>query len=169
MFSFQIVETFTNGASNLTSGIRDLLLWQSGDTMMLYGATRAGGGVVALNVSGPMVLADTQPMSSGARLPVDATLDVMTISGNPHLVVSGSIQAAVLTYRLDSSGLIVAAVKPQGSLAGVISAQTHVVMGGQTFFLASRSDESSVHLYSMAANGTSTVLQELQLFGDAQG
>lgn len=169
MFTFQIVETFTSGALNLISGVRDLLLWQSGGTTMLYGATRAGGGVIAVNVNGQMVLADTQTMGSGARLPVDATLDVLTISGNSHLVVSGSVQAAVLTYRLDGSGLIGAAVKPSGSLPGVISAQTHVVLGGQTYFLASRSDEASVHLYSMAANGTSTFLQELQLSVDAQG
>ncbi|MBL9053408.1 MAG: hypothetical protein JNN02_06725, partial [Tabrizicola sp.] len=50
MHSVQLVETFAAAPLNLVSGICDMKLIVKGGNTLLYTATRAGGGVLALDV-----------------------------------------------------------------------------------------------------------------------
>ena len=169
MFSFSVVETFVGAPVNMVSGIGDMQLLERGGNLMLYAATRAGGGVIALDVDGAMVLADQVGFNITSQLPVTPTLDLVTISGQPHLIVSGSNQTTMLSYRLDAIGTIGGIVKPGGGPAGVIASQTVLTLNGQTFLYVNMANEASVRVYSMAANGGLTVLQSLALGPDLQG
>ena len=161
-------ETFVTGPLNLLSGIGDMVLTEQGGNLMLYAATRAGGGVIACDVDGAITLVDQVTFSITSQLPVQPTLDVINIGSNRNLVVSGSNQTTLLTYRLDALGTIGGISKPAGGPAGVISAQSVMSVGGNTYLYASMSGDGSVLTYQMAANGAMTLLQDLALTADLQ-
>jgi hypothetical protein len=58
VYSFQVMETFTAAPLNMVSGICDMELVVQGGNTLLYTATRAGGGVLALDVDAAMVVVD---------------------------------------------------------------------------------------------------------------
>jgi hypothetical protein len=136
MFSISAVQTFQGASSFLISGIGDMEMGLYGGNMMLFAATRAGGGIVAIDIDAGMALADSQTYTSTAQLPVGATLDIVSISGYPFLVVSGSYQSSLLTYRIEPTGTIGGFLRPSGGPMGAISAQAFVTVGGQTYLYA---------------------------------
>jgi Ca2+-binding RTX toxin-like protein len=169
VYSFQVVETFTAAPLNLISGISDMQLAVQGGNLVLYTATRAGGGVLALDVDGAMTLVDQEMISPGTTLPAEASLDLLTISGAAHLVVSGANQAGVRTLGLESAGTLVTGLQLPGSLAGTICAQTIVQVGTTSYFFAARSGEATIHGYSVSANGTMAAVGSTILGGAQPG
>lgn len=169
MFSFQVVETFSTGPLNLISGISDLELVVQGGNLMLYTATRAGGGVMAIDVDAAMTLVDQSLLAPGTTLPAEATIDLIAIGGQPHLVVSGANQATFAGHALDSGGGIGAAISLPGGLAGVISAQAVVQASGATYFYAARAGESTIRCFSLAADGQMTAGGQTVLDGTHPG
>ncbi|WP_309663253.1 calcium-binding protein, partial [Tabrizicola sp.] len=153
MYTFQIVETFSNAPLNLVSGISDMELVVQGGNLMLYTATRAGGGMMAIDVDAAMTLIDQEQVAPGTTLPAEATLTMINVGGQPHLVVSGANQASVQAYQLDAAGGIGGGVQLPGGLAGVICAQAVVEVGGVSYFYAARAGESTIRSYTMAADG----------------
>jgi Ca2+-binding RTX toxin-like protein len=169
MFSISAVQTFQGASSFLISGIGDMEMGLYGGNMMLFAATRAGGGIVAIDIDAGMALADSQTYTSTAQLPVGATLDIVSISGYPFLVVSGSYQSSLLTYRIEPTGTIGGFLRPSGGPMGAISAQAFLTVGGQTYLYANTTNDSSIRVYQMAVNGTLTQVQDLPLGEDIQG
>ena len=70
MISFQVVETFTAAPLNMVSGISDLELVVQGGKVLLYTATRAGGGVLAPTTDNPR-------LSGGGGTPTPLLADVI--------------------------------------------------------------------------------------------
>jgi Ca2+-binding RTX toxin-like protein len=169
VFHFTVAETFIDAPINLLSWITDFVVTEQGGNRMLYAATRSGGGVLAFDIDAGMVVVDQIAFSVNSALPAPATLDLVSFGGHRQLIVSGSNQSTLLTYRIETSGTLGAAVKPAGGPAGVISAQELVEMGGQTWLYAAMTDSGSVRAYAMAANGTLTLVQELSLMPALQG
>ncbi len=169
VFKVQVVETFTAAPLNLVSGINDMELVVRGGNLVLYTATRAGGGVLALDVDGAMTLLDQESIAAGTTLPAPAGLDLLTINGAPHLVVSGANQAGVRTLALQADGALVAGLQLPGSLSGTICAQTVVNLGGATFFYAARPGEATIHVYSVAPGGAMTQLAPRVIAGAQNG
>ena len=169
MYTLQHLETFTAGPLNLISGIDDLDLVAHNGNLMLYAGTRSGGGVVALDVDQAMTLVNTVTFSVTSQLPVGATLDMIVVSGQPRIVVSGSNQSAVLTYRLQADGGIGGAVKLPNSLNGVISAQAVVETGPSQFFYAVRANEGLIRAYSLTSSGAASLIGTIQASPDDQG
>ncbi|HOZ31281.1 MAG TPA: calcium-binding protein, partial [Tabrizicola sp.] len=169
MYSFQVMETFTAAPLNLVSGISDMELVVRGGNLMLYTATRADGGVLALDVDGAMTLVDQESVVPGTTLPAEAQVDMLTLGGTLHLVVSGANQAGVRTLTSALDGSLSSGVQLPGSLSGTICAQTIVQVGGVTYFYAARAGEATIHSYSVAANGTMTALGLRVLAGPQPG
>ncbi|MDX5351162.1 MAG: hypothetical protein LPJ95_10745, partial [Paracoccaceae bacterium] len=140
-----------------------------GGNLVLYTATRAGGGVLALEVDGAMTLLDLESLAHGTTLPAPAGLDLLAIGGTPHLVVSGANQAGVRTLDLQADGALGAGLQLPGSLAGTISAQTVVQVGGATYYYAARAGEATIHAYSVSASGAMTRLSPQVLAGAQPG
>ena len=145
MISFQVVETFTAAPLNMVSGISDLELVVRDGRVLLYTATRAGGGVLALGIDGAMALVDQKQIAPGLALPAEADIERVTINGTPHLIVSGANQAGVLAYAIAGDGSLAASVQLPGSLSGALAAQSVVEIGGTTYFHAARMGESTIH------------------------
>ncbi|WP_431300716.1 calcium-binding protein [Tabrizicola sp. BL-A-41-H6] len=169
MYSFQVVETFTNAPLNLVSGIGDMELAVQGGNLMLYTATRAGGGVLAIDVDAGMTLVDQRQLAPGMTLPAEATLDVVSVSGVQHLIVSGANQGSVSAYALAAAGGFGAAVQLPGGPAGVIAAQTLVQAGGASFVYTARAGESTINGFALAADGRMTAAGKITLDGALSG
>ncbi|MFN5996468.1 MAG: hypothetical protein ACK47C_05070 [Paracoccaceae bacterium] len=169
MINFLVLETFTAAPLNMVSGICDLELVVQGGKTLLYSATRAGGGVLALDVGGTMTLLDQESISPGMALPAEATLDTVVINGTTHLIVTGANQAGVNAFGISATGTLNAPIQLPGSLAGAIAAQTILQIGGATYFYAARMGESTIHTYSVAANGTMTLVGSKVLDGPYTG
>lgn len=169
VISFQVVETFTAAPVNVVSGICDLELVVQGGKTLLYTATRAGGGVLALEVGASMTLVDQENIAPGSALPAPATIETVVINGTPHLIVTGANQGGVNAFAITGTGALNSPIQLPGSLAGAIAAQTVVQVGGTTYFYAARMGESTIHTYSVAANGTMTLVGTKVLDGPHTG
>ncbi|KAF0116030.1 MAG: Hemolysin-type calcium-binding region [Rhodobacteraceae bacterium] len=169
VINFLVLETFTAAPLNMVSGICDLELVVQGGKTLLYSATRAGGGVLALDVGGTMTLLDQESIAPGMALPAEATLDTVVINGTTHLIVTGANQAGVNAFGISATGTLNAPIQLPGSLAGAIAAQTILQIGGATYFYAARTGESTIHTYSVAANGTMTLVGSRVLDGPYTG
>jgi hypothetical protein len=158
VISFLVVETFAAAPLNVISGICDLKIVVQGGKTLLYTATRAGGGVMALDIGSTMTLLDQENISPGLSLPAEATIETVTINGTTHLVVTGANQAGVNAFAITATGTLGAPIQLPGSLSGAISAQAVLQIGGTTYFYAARMNESTIYTYSVAANGTMTLV-----------
>ena len=158
VYTFQVVETFRAAPLNMVSGISDMELVVQGSNTLLYTATRAGGGVLALDVDAAMKLVDQEQIAPGITLPAEATLEVLQINGASQLVVTGANLGGVQAHALQANGALGGPLQLAGSLAGTLCAQAVVQVGGATYFYAARLGESTIHAYSVAANGTMTLV-----------
>ncbi|MBL9075801.1 MAG: hypothetical protein JNJ68_19105 [Tabrizicola sp.] len=163
------METFTAAPLNMVSGISDLeLVVQEGRTL-LYTATRAGGGVLALEIDGAMGLVDQELIAPGLALPAEAEIERVVINGTPHLIVSGANQAGVQAYAIAGDGSLAAAMQLPGSLSGALAAQSVVQVGGTTYFYAARMGESTIHCYAVATNGSMVLVGSRVIDGPHSG
>ena len=151
MYSFSVIETFTNAAVNLVSGITDLEVVTAGGVTRLYSATRAGGGVMAIDVGASMVKIDEVLTATNTVLPAPAELELVTLGGRASMMVSGANMSRQGGYRIDADGTIGQGLSYSGSLPGVVSAMESLVLGADTYFFLARSNESSIHTYRYVA------------------
>ena len=163
------MKTFAAAPANMVSGICDMELVVQGGSTLLYEATRAGDGVLALDVDAAMVVVDLEATAPGATLPARAALEHLRVNGAPQLVVTEAIQAGVQTQALQANGAMAAPVQLAESLSGTLSAQSVVQIGGSTHFYATRAGESTIHAHSVAANGTMTLIGTIGLGGSRTG
>ena len=140
-----------------------------GGNLMLYTATRAGGGMLAIDVDAAMTLVDQELVAPGSTLPAEASLEMVMVGGQPCMIVSGANQASVRAYQLEAAGGIGAALQLPGGLSGTIAAQVIVQVGGVSYFYAARAGESIIHGYTVAANGQMTAATTKVLDGAHPG
>lgn len=169
VYSFQVVETYLDGPVNLLSGITDLEIIQVGGVTRLYAATRAGGGITALNVGAQMTLIDQEVTATNSVLPAPARLDLATLNGQASLIVMGASMPRMCGYRLGADGSIGVAVGISNSPPGVVAAQTQVVVGGTTLQYVSTYGQSSIQCLRLAANGEMVAVATLTLGPNQQG
>ncbi|MDM7933558.1 hypothetical protein [Tabrizicola sp.] len=169
MYTFQVMETFTAAPLNMVSGISDMELVVQGGNVLLYTATRAGGGVLALDVDAGMSLVSQAQIAPGMTLPAKAALEVLQIGGAQHLVVTGANQGAVQAHGLQPGGALASPLQLSGSLAGTLCAQTVVQADGATYFYAARMGESAIHAYQVAPDGSMTLVATRVIDGPGPG
>ncbi len=169
MHSVQVVETFAAAPLNLVSGICDMKLIVKGGNTLLYTATRAGGGVLALDVDAAMVLVDQEVTAPGSSLPAAATLEFLAVNGTPRLVVSGANLPAVQVRDMTANGSLETPIQLAGGPTGTLSAQAVVQIDSATFYYAARMGEKTIYAYSVAPDGAMTAIGSTVLGGTLQG
>ena len=169
VFQFTVGEVFTNAPLNMISWISDFLVTDQGGRRVLYAASRSGGGVIAIGIDGGMTLLDQISLSVNTALSAPPSLDIVSFAGKPRLVMSGTNQTTLLTYQIDTTDPLGKVVRPAGGPAGVVSAQELLTAGAQTWFYAATTNSGMVGAYEMAADGTLTLLQVLELVPPLQG
>jgi Ca2+-binding RTX toxin-like protein len=156
VYSFRVVETFTAAPLNLVSGINDMELVEQGGRLMLYTATRGGGGLMALEVGAALTLVDHESIASGVTLPAPARIELLAVDGTQRLVVTGTNTSGVQTYGLEPVGTLSGPLQLSGGLSGAVSAQAVVEVGGTTYLYFARAGESTIHAYQVGATGALT-------------
>ena len=169
MYTFQVVETFTAAPLNLVSGINDMELVTQGGNVLLYTATRAGGGLMALDVDQAMTLVDQRQVAPGVTLPAPARLELLSLGGTQHLVTTGANTGGVQVTGLTASGGLATPLQLPGSPVGTVAAQAVVQLGGTTYFYAASVGESTIHAYSVAPDGRMTLVGSRVLDGTHAG
>ena len=169
MYTFQVVETYLDGPVNLLSGITDLEIIQAGGVTRLYAATRAGGGITALNVGTQMTLIDREVTATTSVLPAPARLEIATLNGAASILVMGASAPRMGGFRLGADGSFGVAVSINASPPGVIAAQTTAVVGGNTLYYVSTYGQSSIQCLRLAPNGEMVAVATLTLGPNQQG
>ena len=169
MYTFEVVETFLGGPVNLLAGITDLEIVQSGGVTRLYSATRAGGGITALNVGAQMTLIDQEPTASTSVLPAPARLEMAVLNGVASVMVMGGSMARMGGWRLGADGGFTTAVSINASPGGVVAAQTMAVVGGNVLHYVSMYGQSSIQCLRLATNGEMVAVATLTLGPNQQG
>jgi Ca2+-binding RTX toxin-like protein len=167
--TFRVVETFAAAPLNLVSGINDLELVEQGGRLMLYTATRGGGGVLALEVGATMTLVDQEAIAPGSTLPAPARIEVLTAGGVQRLVITGSNTAGLQSYGVEATGTLAAPSTLSGGLSGAISAQAVVEVGGATYLYCARAGESTIRAFAVGPTGALTPAGTLVLDGAYPG
>jgi Ca2+-binding RTX toxin-like protein len=169
VYSFQVVETFLGGPVNLLSGITDLEIVQTGGETRLYTATRAGGGITALNVGAVMTMIDQEVTSTNTVLPAPARLEMATLNGYASVIVMGASAPRMGGFRLGADGSIGAAATINFSPPGVIAAQAQAVVGGNVLHYVSSYGQSSIQCLQLKSNGEMVSVATLVLGPNQQG
>ena len=169
MYTFEVVETFLGGPVNLLAGITDLEIVQSGGVTWLYSATRAGGGITALNVGAQMTLIDQEATVSTSVLPAPARLEMAVLNGVASVMVMGGSMARMGGWRLGADGGFTTAVSINASPGGVVAAQTMAMVGGSALHYVSMYGQSSIQCLRLAYNGEMMPVATLTLGPNQQG
>ena len=169
MYSFQVVETFLDAPVNLLSGITDLEIVQTGGAVRLYSATRAGGGVTALNVGAQLTLIDQEVTATTSVLPAPARLEMAVLNGAASMIVMGGSMARMGGWRLGADGGFGTAVSINASPGGVVAAQTMAVVGGAVMEYVSLYGQSSIQCLRLNSGGDVTPIATLSLGPNQQG
>ena len=170
MYSFSVIETFTDAALHLVSGICDLEAVTTAGVTRLYSATRAGGGVLAIDVGASMVKIDEVLTITSAPLPAAAHLEQMTVNGVRVMLVTGANGLRISGNRMEADGTLGSGVSYRGTPAGVLSAVETLVVGADTYLYVSRADEASVHIHKFNTSTGQFQLINETIFGpDLQG
>ena len=169
VYTFEVVETFLGGPVNLLSGITDLEIVQSGGNTRLYTATRAGGGICALNVGAGLTLIDQEATASTNVLPAPARLEMAVLNGTASVMVMGGSMARMGGWRLGADGGFTTAVSINASPGGVVAAQAMAMVGGNPLHYVSMYGQSSIQCLRLAANGEMVPVSILTLGPNQQG
>ncbi len=112
MHDLSIVATFRAAPDNVDSGVTDLIVAGG----VLYAATRAGGGVMALDVAGAGIgLINWRGLAPGGTLPAPSRLTLAELGGDPGLIVTGPAGARIGGFTLDPGGALGGAAGIAGS------------------------------------------------------
>ncbi len=154
MYSFSVIETFTDAALNLVSGICDMDIVVTPGGVRLYTATRVGGGVLAISVGPSMVRIDEALSELRAPGIAPAQLEMVTLNGVQSLMVTGANYLRQAGYRIEADGTLGTAVSWRGTPSGVVTALETVVAQGETYLYMSLANTASVGVYRyIAATG----------------
>jgi hypothetical protein len=104
MYSFSVVGTFLDAPLHVVSGVTGLQLRQTAEGMTLYAATRAGGGLMAIDVTTGMALRDYVEIPTGSVLSAPSRLSVMEVGGAPAVILTGPQGAAMGGYLVEADG-----------------------------------------------------------------
>ncbi|MGL5010600.1 MAG: calcium-binding protein, partial [Paracoccaceae bacterium] len=129
----------------------------------LYATGRAGGGLLALDVTTGISLRDYLGLPAGGGLGAPSRLGFVDLAGGPALMLTGALGTAVGGYRIDADGSLGVATGLTGSPAGSVTAQATLSFGGAQYVYFSPAGTNALVVGQVAANGAMTTLQSLSL------
>ncbi|MBK5932934.1 uncharacterized protein DUF4214 [Rhodovulum imhoffii] len=103
--------SFAGGPETHTTGISDLVSWMSGDSLWLFSASGAGGGLLAWRITpeGPVAESEAFYQAQGdgaAGLSAPVRLEVARIDGKDILLSAGEYGMGVRSYSLDPGQML---------------------------------------------------------------
>ncbi len=167
MYSFSVIETFTDASLHLVSGICDLEAVTTAGVTRLYTATRAGGGVLAIEVGASMTRIDEALTLTSAPLPAPSHLEMLTVGGVTALMVTGANHLRQAGHWIEADGTLGAGVSWRGTPSGVVTAVESLVIGADTYLYMSMANKASVGVYKYIPSTGQFQLMSETTFGPA--
>lgn len=169
---FEVLGTFRGAAGQMLAGITDICTRVVGGVVQVYTATRAGGGLVALELEGGgdgLALIDQQGIAAGAVLSAPGRMAVLQLDRGPVLIWTGGWASSPGGYALDDQGRIGAVVTLGGGPSGVMTAQAVATVGGTQFVLLAPASGGVVQVWRIDGAGRMALADDLLLGAAGQG
>jgi Ca2+-binding RTX toxin-like protein len=159
MHGIRVVGTFLSAPVHVRSGVTDLLVGGTPAAPVLYAASRAGGGVMAIALEpAAMSLLGWQGIAPGAVLSAPSQLSLLNLAGSPALIVTGPDGDRLGGWRLDAAGGLGAAVTVPGSPARPVSAIASAEIDGQLLvYIVNQNGEGQLRTGLLHDDGRMTV------------
>lgn len=159
---FRVIGTFLDAPLHLLAGITDMVLAETGGGLRLFTTTRAGGGMLALELAagGGLILRDQQVIQAGGSLPAPGQMTLFEHLGEAALLLTGRNDARLSVWGLEADGDIGAVVPIVGSPTGTIAAQAIVRVGGASYGYFNRLGEAGLLICRLEDNGRMTPVAE---------
>lgn len=119
----------------MIAGVTDMLVRLVDGVVQVFTTTRAGGGLLALELTDAgvgLVLVDQQGIAAGSLLSVPAKLSLVTMNGQERLVWTGGWQAQLGGWGVTGGGELGGSFALSRGPSGVMTAQAFIEQGGST-------------------------------------
>ncbi len=168
MYSFGVAGTFLGAPLHVVSGVTGMQLRQSASGLTLYAATRAGGGLMAIDVTTGLVLRDYVEIATNNVLSAASRVSVMDIGGQPAVILTGPHGAVLGGYRIEADGSLGAAMTVPGGAGSVVTAQASMQVGGVDYVYLTPQGSDTLVVGRLTTGGAMSTVQTLAL-GASQG
>lgn len=141
--------TFRAAAAQMTAGVTDMLVRLVDGVVQVFTTTRAGGGLLSLELTDTgvgLVLVDQQGIAAGSLLSAPAKLAQVTLNGQERLVWTGGWQAQLGGWGVTGTGELGSSFALTRGPSGVMTAQAFLERDGmaQVILAAKGSDRLEV-------------------------
>lgn len=166
---FDVLGTFRGAAGQMLAGVSDICLRVVDGVVQVFTATRAGGGVLALELQAGgdgLALIDQQGIAAGQVLSAPGRLSLATVAGQRVLVWTGGWAADPGGWALADSGRLDGRVVLSGGPSGVIAAQVFATVGASSLAILAPAGDGVLEVWGIGAGGR-LVLRHSLAFGSA--
>ena len=166
MGQFSNLGVFRAAASQMLAGITDIVTRVVEGQVQLFTATRAGGGVLALELTGSgLALIDQQGLAAGSALSAPSMLMLATVGGQERLVWTGGWGNRMGGWRLEDSGAIATDFAFVQGPVGIVTAQTFVARAGLTYAVVAAQGSGALEVWRLNANGRLAAADQAPMVG----
>lgn len=163
---FDVLGIFRGAAGQMLAGVSDICLRAVDGVVQVFTATRAGGGVLALELQAGgtgLTLIDQQGIAAGQVLSAPGQLSLLTVGGQQALVWTGGWASDPGGWQIGDDGRIGARVLLSGGPAGVMTAQAFASAGGSGFAVLAPARGGGLQVWSVAEDGRMQLRHSLAL------
>ncbi len=162
MPGFRHVTTALSGPDSHMIGLADLLAYQSGHGLRLFGASGMGGGVLSRDPLAGLAIRDRADYAQGAGLDAPRQLQVVALDGGPVLLATGRYGTLIEGWQISDQGSLVAPrpLNLHGAAPGALLAFDQAWLGSQHLFLTASRHAAGVQVWSREGDGLHEVSQQ---------
>ena len=154
MGRFSNLGVFRAAASQMLAGITDIVTRVVDGQVQLFTATRAGGGLLALELTGSgLRLIDQQGLVAGNVLSAPSALMLAEVGGEARLVWTGGWGNRMGGWRLEDNGAIAVDFAFVQGPVGIVTAQTFATRGALTYAVVAAQGSGALEVWRMNSNG----------------
>lgn len=171
VLGFRVIGSFRAAASQMIAGITDICARVVDGAVHVYTTTRAGGGILALELTGNgagLRLIDQQELPTGTWMSAPPKLSQVDLDGGPILVWTGGWGTRPGAYWLGEAGGIDRWLGLKDGPGGIQTAQAFFARQGQTFAAIAGQSSGQLQLWAVDGAGRMVLRDAVSLAGAEQ-
>lgn len=171
VLGFRVIGSFRAAASQMIAGITDICTRLVDGVAYVYTTTRAGGGILALELTDSgagLRLIDQQGLATGVWMSAPPKLSQVNLDDGPILVWTGGWGTRPGAYWLDKAGGIDRWLGLKDGPDGIQSAQAFFSRNGQTFAAIAGQSSGQLQLWSLDGAGRMVLRDAVALAAEDQ-
>lgn len=169
---FGVLGTFRGAAGQMLAGVSDICLRVVDGVVQVFTATRAGGGILALELQAAgegLALIDQQGIAAGQVLSAPGRLSFLTVGGQAALVWTGGWAADPGGWQIGAGGQIGDRLLLSGGPSGVVAAQAFAQVAGSGFAVLAPARAGVLEVWAVAETGRMQLRHSLTFGAAGQG